>query len=244
MDSHNVYSMMAKDFSIFIKKKYVIFRCFALPLAVSIGLPAVLFVAKTRAKDASKLNNVFTTLIPSFSFFFVFLSALAPVMIAGYSLVGEKLEKSLEPLLATPLTDSEILLGKSLVAIIPYLISIYIGSVIFSVSINYVTDYAFNMPNTLFLDILIFVVPLVVIFSVEIMIIISSKVNDVRTSTQIGMFMMAPFIGIYFLSETQYITLDSNMMFQIAGILVIVDILVFYFARLTFKREEILTKWK
>ena len=244
MDPQNVYSVMTKDFSTFIKKKYVLFTSFALPLALSIGLPAVLFVAKNRAKNQGVLPAVFERLIPSFSFFFVILSAMAPVMIAGYSLVGEKLEKSLEPLLATPLSDSEILLGKSLVAVIPSLISIYIGSVIFSISINYVTDYVYPLPDTLFLYILLLVIPLVVIFSVEIMVIISSRVNDVRTSTQIGMFMMAPFIGIYLLSETGYVTLDTNMMLQIAGVLAIIDIIIFNIAKLTFQREEILTKWK
>lgn len=244
MDPQNVYSVMAKDFSTFFKKKQVLFTSFALPIALSLGLPAVLFVAKSRAKNAGVLPATFRTLIPSFSFFFVILSAMAPVMIAGYSLVGEKLEKSLEPLLATPLSDSEILLGKSLVAVIPSLIAIYIGSAIFSVSINYVTDYVYILPDTLFLYILFLVIPLVVIFSVEIMVIISSRVNDVRTSTQIGMFMMVPFIGIYLLSETGYITLDTNMMLEIAGILAIIDIIIFNIAKLTFNREEILTKWK
>ena len=244
MDPQNVYSVMTKDFSTFIKKKYVLFTSFALPLALSIGLPAVLFVAKNRAKNQGVLPAVFERLIPSFSFFFVILSAMAPVMIAGYSLVGEKLEKSLEPLLATPLSDSEILLGKSLVAVIPSLISIYTGSVIFSISINSVTDYVYLLPDTLFLYVLLLVIPLVVIFSVEIMVIISSRVNDVRTSTQIGMFMMAPFIGIYLLSETGYVTLDTNMMLQIAGVLAIIDIIIFNIAKLTFQREEILTKWK
>ena len=74
--------------------------------------------------------------------------------------------------------------------------------------------------------------------------IISSRVNDVRTSTQIGMFMMAPFIGIYLLSETGYITLDTNMMLQIALILAIIDIIIFNIAKFTFQREEKLTKWK
>ena len=244
MDPQNVYSVMTKDFSTFIKKKYVLFTSFALPLALSIGLPVVLFVAKNRAKNQGVLPAVFERLIPSFSFFFVILSAMAPVMIAGYSLVGEKLEKSLEPLLATPLSDSEILLGKSLVAVIPSLISIYTGSVIFSISINSVTDYVYLLPDTLFLYVLLLVIPLVVIFSVEIMVIISSRVNDVRTSTQIGMFMMAPFIGIYLLSETGYVTLDTNMMLQIAGVLAIIDIIIFNIAKLTFQREEILTKWK
>lgn len=42
-----------------------------------------------------------------------------------------KLEKSLEPLLATPTTDDELLLGKSLATFLPTLGVTYIGTAIF-----------------------------------------------------------------------------------------------------------------
>ena len=52
----------------------------------------------------------------AFLFFFAVIAEMLPVAIASYSLVGEKVERSLEPLLATPATDGEILLGKGLAA--------------------------------------------------------------------------------------------------------------------------------
>jgi ABC-2 type transport system permease protein len=63
----------------------------------------------------------------SFSFWFVMGASLLPTGIASYSLVGEKVQKSLEPLLATPTTDEEILAGKAVAAFIPVIISNYIG---------------------------------------------------------------------------------------------------------------------
>jgi ABC-2 type transport system permease protein len=50
--------------------------------------------------------------INAFLFFFIIGAVSLPVGIAAYSVVGEKVEKSLEPLLTTPLTDGEILMGK------------------------------------------------------------------------------------------------------------------------------------
>jgi hypothetical protein len=51
--------------------------------------------------------------------------------------------------------------------------------------------------------------------------------------------------GIYVGGELNLIQLgDTNTLLIIAGILAAVDLLLVYFARATFRREEILTKWK
>ena len=56
---------------------------------------------------------------------FLTLLLLVPVTgaitFAGHSLVGEKLGRSLEPLLATPITTFELLVGKVIGALIPSL---------------------------------------------------------------------------------------------------------------------------
>lgn len=46
-----------------------------------------------------------------------------PTIIASYSIVGEKNNKSLEPILASPTTDGELLLGKVLSAFVPSMTS-------------------------------------------------------------------------------------------------------------------------
>ena len=92
----------------------------------------------------------------AFSFFFLIGAAMLPTVLASYSLVGEKIEKSLEPLLAAPITDSELLLGKSIAAFIPPVGAIYISSIVFMALADLVThntlgysvfpklDYRFN----------------------------------------------------------------------------------------------------
>ena len=51
------------------------------------------------------LPRTWWDLLDSFSFFFVIIATIIPTAISSYSIVGEKVEKSLEPLLATPATD-------------------------------------------------------------------------------------------------------------------------------------------
>jgi ABC-2 type transport system permease protein len=79
---------------------------------------------------------------------------------------------------------------------------------------------------------------------VELGVILSSRVNDVRAAQQLGQLIIIPFFGIYILGEIGYISLGINSMLVISAIMLVVDIFLFYISTITFRREEILTKWK
>jgi len=156
---------------------------------------------------------------------------------------GEKVEKSLERLLATPTTDSEILLGKGISAFLRSIGAILGGSVIFMVLMDLVTQnklgyYYFPNWNTGLVFFLL--VPLAVVMSVGWNVIVSSRVTDVRVAQQIGILLIPPLVGIYVGGELNLIQIgDTNTLLIIAA-----DFLLLYAARATFRREEILTKWK
>ena len=92
--------------------------------------------------------------------------------------------------------------------------------------------------------ILLVVTPLAVVFSGEVNVLISARVDGVRTASQIGGLLVLPFAGIYVLSEIRLISLDTASLAVISVILLISDVVLFYLSRATFQREEILTKWK
>jgi ABC-2 type transport system permease protein len=102
----------SKDFKVFSKKKNIIYSILVVPLIVSFLIPIVIDYAGQSKGGSGIPASELTILLPAFTFFYLILAGLIPTTIASYSLVGEKVEKSLEPLLATPTTDSEILLGK------------------------------------------------------------------------------------------------------------------------------------
>jgi ABC-type Na+ efflux pump permease subunit len=215
------------------------------PLLVSIGLPLVISFADTRRRGIP--IRALPPILNSFSFFFIMIAASLPTAIASYSLVGEKVEKSLEPLLATPVTDGEILLGKCLVAFLLPLVAIYAGSAIFMALIDRLTfsrlEYLY-FPNWNMTVVLLAVAPLTCILSVEVNVIISARVNDVRTAQQLGGIMVLPFAGIYVAGEIGLISLETNNLLVISAVLLFVDAFLFFVSRSTFRREEILTKWK
>jgi ABC-2 type transport system permease protein len=229
-----------KDMRVFTRKKYAIYSMVLFPLIVSIGLPLVIhFVG---ARNAARIP----ILMNSFSFFFLIGAAMLPILLASYSLVGEKIEKSLEPLLAAPITDSELLLGKSIAAFIPPVGAIYISSIVFMALANLVTHNTLGylyFPNWTIGLVLLLLTPLSAILSIEWSVIVSSRANDARAAQMQGLFIALPLLAIYVASEVQAISLDTKTLLSISGVILIADIILFFLSTRTFQREEILTKW-
>jgi hypothetical protein len=71
------------------------------------------------------------------------------------------------------------------------------------------------------------------------------KGADVRIAQQIVYLLMLPFGGISVAGEPRLVQLGNGTnLLTIAGVLMVVDILFLYVAKATFRRQEILTKWK
>ncbi len=245
MNLGNSWIIAAKDLKVIIRKRSIRYTIIMLPLLVSILFPLVLRLegGKTGGIPAAVLPG----LLNSFAFFFVIISAIIPTPIASYSIVGEKVEKSLEPLLATPTTDGEILLGKSIAAFLPTITSTYAGAAIFMALIDNVTYNTLGylyFPNWDIGVILLLLAPIVAVLSVELNVIVSARVSDVRAASQLGSLMFLPLMGLYVAGEIGLISLDTNNLLIISAILAAVDLVLFRLSTATFRREEILTKWK
>ncbi len=233
-----------KDMRVFLRKKYAIYSLVLFPLIVGIGLPFVLRFAG--ARQGGLHGAVLLNIMNAFSFFFVIGSSLLPTVLASYSLVGEKIEKSLEPLLAAPITDSELLLGKSIAAFIPPVGAIYISSIVFMALSDILTRNTLGylyFPNWTIGLILLVVVPLSAILSIEWSVIVSSRASDARAAQMQGLFIVLPLAAIYVASEVGAISLDTGTLWIISGLILIADIILFFLSTKTFQREEILTKW-
>ncbi|HEX7468275.1 MAG TPA: ABC transporter permease subunit [Methanobacterium sp.] len=232
-----------KDFSIFRKKKRILYTLIILPFLLSIGLPLVISSITSLDNPTAEIIS----LLNAFSYFYIILAYIQSSTLASYSILGEKIEQSLEPLLATPTTESELLFGKTIASFLPSIGVIYAGSIIFMVlsdAVTYNTIGYLFFPNWSMAFILLLAVPLSSILSIQLNVIISSRVNDVRTANQIGLLLFIPFMGVYLLLVTNIISLNIINLFEIFIILFVIDAILFYISKATFRRDEILTKWK
>ena len=240
----------AKDLSVFRRNKYVLYSLIAMPLLMGLMVPAILVYslqAQAALLTQAQLNELATPLVNLFSSFFVITAVGLPTIIASYSFIGEKLEKSLEPLLATPTTDGELLFGKSLGAFIPCIGATYIGDLIFVIVIDgwsIINLGTLLLPTVYWALVTGIVIPLACVLSVEANIIISSRVNDIRAAQQVGGIIILPLLVLIVLPSVMQIVPMVTLALILSGGLTIADIGLFYLSKATFQREEILTKWK
>jgi ABC-2 type transport system permease protein len=239
-----------KDLSVFRNNKYILYSLIAMPLIMGLLIPVVLIYslqAQAALLTQAQLVETAAYLVNMFSSFFVLNAVAFPTIIASYSFIGEKLEKSLEPLLATPTTDGELLFGKSLGAFIPCIGATYIGELIFVIVIDgwsIINLGTLLLPTVYWTLVTGIVIPLACVLSVEANIIISSRVNDIRAAQQVGGIIILPLLFLTVLPSILPIIPMDTLALILSGGLAIADIGLFYLSKATFQREEILTKWK
>ncbi len=245
MDIHNAWNVALKDFKIYTKKTSVIYATVAMPLIVGIGFPLIVEYSLHRASKGLSAAAA-PGLMDSFSIWFLVGAAIIPTAIASYSLVGEKIQKSLEPMLATPMTDGDILLGKTLSALLVPVGALYAGSMSFMALMDYFTHGLlgyYYYPNW-HIGAILLAAPFAALLSVEVNVIISSRMTDVRSAQQSGALLMLPFIGLFLASELGFFELNDTNLVVLAGVLAAISAAMFFVAKATFQREEILTRWR
>ena len=239
MDLENSWTVARKDLTIYRRKKSILYTSILVPVLVGIGFPALLLII------ANAGHTPFNQSIPVFNaffFWFIIVAALVPFSMASYTIIGEKVEKTLEPLLATPLTDSEFFLGKIIAALIPSVPATYLGAAIF-MSIIDVLSNQFYYPN--WTAAVVFVaVPIASLFSIQSNMFISARVNDIRTAQQYGgVVTYFPLLILFYLGVAGVISLDAGTLLIFSGILLVLNLLLFYINKATFQRESILTRY-
>jgi ABC-2 type transport system permease protein len=213
---------------------------------ITSGLPAEATEALCPSGlSGSECMQVF--MISQFMMLFMIVPVAIPVTIAAYSIVGEKTTRSLEPLLATPITTFELLIGKCLAAVIPAVVATYAAFGIFAVGSWIIV--ANKTLLTALLDarwlIAIFLVgPLLALMAVSFALMVSSRVNDPRVAEQVSMVVILPVLAGFFGQIAGLFVLNKTIISWVAVVMLILDGTLVYLATKVFQREQILTRWK
>ena len=137
-------------------------------------------------------------IVSNFMAYFLIIPAMVPMAIATQSVIGEKLGRSLEPQLATPLEVPELLAGKTLAAAIPAVAATWAVYLLYGLVNGAIADP--RLTSFIFVDVwrvaMVTLVPLICVFSVLLGIVVSSRVGDPRTAQQIGGFVVIPIIVV------------------------------------------------
>lgn len=246
MTGTDIITIAGKDLRTVVRRRGIRLSLVLFPVITAVGLS--LLVRYVGSESGGTISpEVLSRLLISFLFIFVVGSATLPTAIAAYSFVGEKVERSLEPLLATPVTDLDVLVGKALAAFLPPVVAMWIGAALFILLADRETSGSLGrayLPDATAWLILGLVIPLSALLSVLVSVLVSVRAVDTRSAQQAASLLALPFAAIYVLSELQLISLVPAGMLSLAGVLAAVDIVLFVLARAAFNREEILIRWR
>lgn len=234
-----------KDMKIIRKRKLLMALLLVPSLAFGIALPVLI---NTVIGRKGFVPGVETDLISAFGFLFIILAAVVPLYISSYGIVGEKLEKSMEPLLSTPTSEGEILIGKYIGTFIPSILSTYLGAIVYMTLIDVVTGKYFGyyfFPNTSFIILLLVAVPAAMTYAITLSIFVSSKVNNVMSAYQGGGITLVPFLALYVMGEAGIVKLDdtTNILY-ISLALIVIAVIMYFVSRNSFGRDKIISEWK
>lgn len=181
---------------------------------------------------------------------FLPLLVLTPVAgsmsVAAYSVIGEKQARTLEPLLATPITTIELLSAKVIGSLLPALVltigcyAAYVLGVL-----------AFGRPGVFWvlltprsLGVAFVLGPLAAMAALQLAVCVSSRVNDARSAQQIGALIILPIGGLLIAQLTGNLLLTPSIIAMLALALVVVNVVLMRVGISLFDRETILTRWK
>jgi ABC-2 type transport system permease protein len=182
-----------------------------------------------------------------FSTLFLLLPIFIPSVLASYAIVGEKRERTLEPVLATPIRTWELLLGKMLSALIPALGITIVSAALFVAGVLAfaVTDRVRALIVTPGWILAVLVdTPLLALIGVALIVVLSSRVNDPRTAQQISSVLIVPVLGLLFGQLAGVVVLGPALALGIGVILALIAAAALWFAARLFQREVILTRWR
>ena len=182
MNKDRIKAVMNKDLNEFRQSKFLWYSIIIMPIFMSVIfmisfiMPVIMaspeemseapFIpAEAKDNTALMLEYMMATILPMFMLIPLMVSSI----LGAHSFVSEKTGKTLEPLLATPITDRELFAGKILSILIPTLIMTYIGfgvSMIITNILVYSTLQIIYVPSITWIIGLVIIMPLTSFMSI------------------------------------------------------------------------------
>jgi ABC-2 type transport system permease protein len=259
-----IKTIIDKEWAEVFKNKLVLFTVAFLPLLLT-ALPLITLYAMQNlppeelisgsTPDAffgdlciglSEVDCTQVYLLNIFTLMFMILPVMIPVTIAAYSIVGEKTTRSLEPLLATPITTAELIIGKAAAAVIPAIVVTWISFGIYLFGARLMTNATIfaQLIAPMWLLAVFLVGPLLAVLAVCTAMMISSRVTDPRTAEQLSGAVVLPIILLIMGQSFGIFLLSSELVLVTAVVLLFLDAFLIYLTIKLFRRETILTRWK
>jgi ABC-type Na+ efflux pump permease subunit len=180
-----------------------------------------------------------------FAPFFLIIPVMASSVIASDSFAGEKERKTIEALLATPMTDGELLLGKILVSFVPSMLVTGGSFLLYCATVDLLTYEMFErllLPNLEWMLLIFGLAPAVALASIGLTVMISARVKGFREAQQISAVLVVPILVMLFAQASGVMIFGYVMVGALTLVFVLIDILLFRLGVRVFQRDKLLSQ--
>jgi ABC-2 type transport system permease protein len=236
VDFRRVRAVVTKELRDYRRKRSIVVAMVILPLIFLVQPTLSIFLAPASSADNSTyaLSLLLLLLIP----------VITPSTLAAYSVVGEREQGTLEPLLTTPIRRQEFILGKAAAVMIPTLLLSY---VVFGLFLGAVALFANSTTASgVFgqgpvLVALFLLTPLLAGWAIVVGMAVSVRASEVRVAQQLGMIASFPPLGVVVLLGVGIIHPSFVVALVFALGLALVDALALRLVSRMFDRERLVT---
>jgi ABC-type Na+ efflux pump permease subunit len=225
-----------------------------LPLFISIGSDLILadedtaeFIGKVFGQVENPEKVLADFMVKQLLIFLLIIPAMVPSLIAPASILMEKENNTLEPLLSTPVSTGELLFGKSLTSMIPAFIISTINFLLLTLVVDVVLyikmGYA-PLPTLEWLIVAFILSPILSFILTMLGTIVSSRSTDIRSAQGIGSVIILPIYLVIGLQLAGFFLINIFYLILACLALLIFCPILLRIAVRKFDRENILTKWK
>ena len=235
------------------------------PLMFSIVLPSIITAVPGNANSTSTKNftqnlpdNIkqeisgldsshsiaYVMLVLLFAPLFLIIPLMTSSVISADSFAGEKERKTTEALLATPLTDSELFIGKVLVAFLPSM-----AVTIFSFAVySGITDFVFlgtgkmPLPNLSWIMMIFMLAPALSLMGIGISVLVSSKVKGFREAQQVSALTVIPVLALMFSQISGLLFLGPSLIILLSLAVFAAAVIILRIGIGIFNRESLLER--
>lgn len=169
--------------------------------------------------------------------------ALVSATLASYSVVGERQQGTLEPVLTTPIRREEFLIGKALAAFLPALGISYAVFGLFLACLALfahpaVASAAFQAPDLIGQ---VLFTPLIAGWAIWLGMAISTRVSEIRVAQQLGVVASIPSAVVTAFIAYNVIQITPTLVIFFAVLLLVLDVVGYRFVSALFDRERLMT---
>lgn len=231
-----VGAILHKELRDYRRNRFVIGTMAAVPV-LFITLPTIQLIA------ANTMDKALTVRIGLSMLYMLVIPVTMPSVVCAYSVVGEREQGTLEPVLSTPVRREEFLIAKALAAFVPTLVIAYAVfglflaiAALFAHPVIVSAIYAGSHVLVQFMF-----TPLLAGWAIWVGIAVSTRSTDVRVAQQLSVLGSLPPLAIVALMSLNVISESTALAIGLAAALLAFDLLAWRVVAAMFDRERLVT---